>query len=237
MKIKAVLFDLDGTLLPMDQEVFVRDYFGRLAKYLAAHGYASEKLVETMWRGIGVMMHNTGEVTNEAAFWTVFSAIYGAEKVAADKALFAAFYDEEFPKVQAVCGKNPQAAALVASLKDRGVRVALATNPLFPTVATESRVRWAGIDPAAFELITTYENSSYCKPHAAYYRAVLDALGLMPGECVMVGNDVGDDIPAREVGMEVFLLTDCLINKADADITAYPHGDFAALSAYLDERV
>ena len=35
MNIKAVLFDLDGTLLPMDQDIFVKSYFGLLAKKLS----------------------------------------------------------------------------------------------------------------------------------------------------------------------------------------------------------
>ena len=34
MSIKAILFDLDGTLLPMDQNVFTKDYFGRLAAWM-----------------------------------------------------------------------------------------------------------------------------------------------------------------------------------------------------------
>ncbi len=234
MKTKAVLFDLDGTLLPMDQDEFVRAYFGRLAAHLAPHGYTMQPLMDTMWRGIAAMMRNTGERTNEAVFWDVFSAAYGADKVSADIGLFAAFYETVFQEVQEVCGSNPQAVQLVRTLKARGVRVALATNPLFPAAATESRVRWAGLSPADFEVITTYENSAYCKPNLHYYQALLDSLRLDAADCVMVGNDVGDDMPARDLGMSVFLLTDCLINKAAVDIETYPHGDFAALSAYLE---
>ena len=33
--ITTVLFDLDGTLLPMDQDRFVQSYIGRMAKKLA----------------------------------------------------------------------------------------------------------------------------------------------------------------------------------------------------------
>ena len=53
----------------------------------------------------------------------------------------------------------------------------------------------------------------------------------------MVGNDAAEDLAAREAGMDVFLLTDCLINTKNRDISACPRGDFAALNAYLDETL
>ena len=43
--IKVVLFDLDGTLLPMDQDKFIEAYFGGLVKKLAPHGYEPQKLI------------------------------------------------------------------------------------------------------------------------------------------------------------------------------------------------
>ena len=116
-----------------------------------------------------------------------------------------------------------------------GIGLTAATNPIFPAIATESRIRWAGLQPEDFELYTTYENSSYCKPNLDYYRQILDKLHLVPEECMMVGNDAGEDMIAKQLGMQVFLLTDCLISKAGADISQYPHGDFAQLDAYLKE--
>ena len=114
-----------------------------------------------------------------------------------------------------------------------GYRVALATNPLFPAIATQTRARWAGLNPEDFALITTYEASRHCKPNPAYYQDVLDALGATAKECVMVGNDVGEDMVAAKLGMQVFLLTDCLINKAGADIDQYPHGSFPELMGFI----
>ena len=125
------------------------------------------------------------------------------------------------------------AAVTVRKIKTAGYRVALATNPLFPSFATESRIRWAGLQPEDFELYTTYENSRFCKPNPAYYQAVVDALGVKPNECLMVGNDASDDVAAEELGMRVFLLTDCLINQKGADLSGYPQGGFADLLRYL----
>lgn len=217
----------------MDQDEFVRAYFGRLAKFLVPHGYDPDALVKAMWKGVGAMMTNSGGKTNEAAFWDVFAACFG-EHVRDDIPLFETFYQTEFQRVQEVCGRNPSVAEIVCRLKERGVRVVLATNPLFPSIATESRVRWAGLNPTDFELITTYENSRNCKPNPDYYRDILRRIDLRAEDCLMIGNDVGDDMVARELGMRVFLLTDCLINKDGQDIGVYSHGDFAALAAHLD---
>ena len=49
----------------------------------------------------------------------------------------------------------------------------------------------------------------------------------------MVGNDVGEDMIAGILGMKVFLLTDCLINQAGADISVYPNGSFPELLHYI----
>ena len=45
MKQKTVLFDLDGTLLPMDQDAFTKGYFTLLVQKLAPHGYDPAALV------------------------------------------------------------------------------------------------------------------------------------------------------------------------------------------------
>ncbi|MBQ9168349.1 MAG: HAD family hydrolase [Oscillospiraceae bacterium] len=236
MSIKMVLFDLDGTLLPMDQEAFTKKYFGLLAAKLAPHGYEPEQLIAGIWSGTAAMVKNTGEKTNEEAFWIDFTGRFG-EQTKADIPLFDEFYRTDFAGAKAACGYNPMAAETVKMLKNKGIRVALATNPIFPAIATENRIRWAGLEPEDFELYTTYENSSHCKPNPDYYRAVLEQLGVDPKECLMVGNDVKEDMIAGSLGMQVFLLTDCLINKAQQDISVYPHGGFLELQQFLKEHI
>ena len=110
----------------------------------------------------------------------------------------------------------------------------LATNPLFPRVSTESRVRWAGLDKEDFALITTFEDYSYCKPNLEYYKEILAKLDLNAEECVMVGNDVNEDMVAEKLGMKVFLLTDCVINKDNKDISVYPNGGFDQLKEFIE---
>lgn len=231
MKITTVLFDLDGTLLPMDQEEFTKGYFGLLCAKLAPKGYDPKKLVDAIWAGTAAMVKNDGGQTNEAAFWQTFYQRFGQE-AQRDRPLFDQFYANEFQAANAFCGCNPQAAGAVRAMKRAGMRVVLATNPIFPAVGTYSRVRWVGLEPEEFALCTAYENSHWCKPSPDYYREILDRLGLQAEECLMVGNDVEEDMIARTLGMKVFLLTDCLINRAGKDLSAYPHGGFEQLMDY-----
>lgn len=233
MSIKMVLFDLDGTLLPMDQNTFVKAYFGGLAKRLVPYGYDPEKLIAAIWKGTGAMVKNDGAKTNEEVFWEAFCNVF-SESTKADEPKFDAFYREDFDKVSVSCGYNKKARETVDAIKARGFRVALATNPIFPSIATEKRMAWAGFKTSDFELFTTYENSCFCKPNLRYYQAVTDSLDIVPEECLMVGNDVGEDMVAQELGMKVFLLTDCLINKEEKDISIYPNGSFDDLLFYID---
>ena len=233
MSIKMVLFDLDGTLLPMDQDKFMRAYFGGLARKLAPLGYDADLLIKSIWGGTDAMVKNDGKMTNEDVFWAAFSAIYG-KNARADEPHFYQYYVEDFDKVKDVCGYEPRAAEAVRAIKNMGFRVALATNPLFPSIATEKRISWCGLSHDEFELFTTYENSSHCKPNLDYYREVIGKLGVSPEECLMVGNDVGEDMVAEKLGMKVFLITRDLINKGGEDISRYPSGGFAELLEFVE---
>lgn len=231
--IKVVLFDLDGTLLPMDQENFTKTYFKLLAKKLAPHGYNADELISAVWGGTKAMAMNDGIISNEEQFWIKFSELIG-DRALKDKPIFDEYYANEFSDVKTACGYNPLAKKAVDTAKSLGFRVALATNPLFPKIATESRIKWAGFNPEDFELFTTYENSKFCKPNPSYYSAIVENLEVSPQECLMVGNDVGEDMVAAEIGMNVFLLTDCLINKTENLVDDYPNGDFEALIKFLE---
>ena len=151
--------------------------------------------------------------------------------------LFDSFYRNEFSAAKNACQPTPAAKEVVDLIKASGKRLILATNPLFPAVATENRIGWAGLAKEDFELITTYENSSYCKPNPKYYVEILEKTGLKPEECLMVGNNAEEDMIAESLGMKVFLLTDCLINEKHADISKYPQGGFEELKTFLQAQI
>ena len=232
--IKAVLFDLDGTLLPMDQDTFVAAYFGELTRKFAPMGYDPKTFVAGIWQGTKAMVTNNGEKLNEERFWESFSAVVG-DSIREKTEDFDEFYENRFSLVQSSCGYDPRALTVIEKVKEKGLRAILATNPIFPSAATYQRCAWAGLEPKMFEYITTYENSHFCKPNLKYYEEILDRCGLSPEECVMVGNDVGEDMITEALGMRVFLLTDCIINKDGVDISKYPHGSFDQLLEFLEE--
>lgn len=233
MHITTVLFDLDGTLLPMDQDTFARTYVKGLTTAAEPFGYSPILLSAAIMAGTAAMVKNVGKTTNEVVFWDTLAKTYG-EQIRNDAGIFDEFYNTNFQKIKDVCGFDPKAAELIRHIKEKGYRVALATNPLFPAAATESRIRWAGLNPQDFEIYTTYENSHYCKPDLNYYRELLDKLQAKAEECLMVGNDVAEDMIAAQLGMKTFLLTDCLINKQNADISVYQHGSMNALFEFID---
>ncbi len=231
--IKAVLFDLDGTLLPMDQEQFIKAYFSSLAKKLVPHGYNPDTFVPAIWAGTKAMMKNDGTRTNEETFWQTFCGMLG-EEVRKDEPLFDEYYRNEFSAVKEICGFCPSAKEVISAVKAKGLTPVLATNPLFPQIATYNRIKWAGLDPEDFVLYTTYENHSYCKPSLEYYKEILARLDLKGEECVMIGNDVEEDMVTEQLGMKVFLLTDCLISRSNKDISVYPKGSFDKLIEFIN---
>lgn len=233
MSIKNIFFDLDGTLLPMDQDSFIKTYLESLAEKMRLRSHDPEKFIDTVMKSTYLMAKNDGSVTNSTVFWNYYYGVYG-DAAKDDEDFLEKFYREDFDAFGYLCGYEPRANELVKRLKDRGFRLVLATSPVFPASATECRIRWAGLDQNDFELVTTYENSTFCKPNPMYYHDIASRLGMRPDECLMIGNDALDDMAALEVGMKVFLLTDHLINRKNADISVFRNGDFSELVNYLD---
>lgn len=233
-RITTVLFDLDGTLLPMDQEEFTRAYFALLAKKAASYGYGDAKaLVDAVWTGTKAMVKNDGSVLNCDRFWETFAQELGPE-IKELRPVFDSFYANEFHGAKAATGENPLARRAVEGLKAKGYTVILATNPIFPAVGVATRLQWLGLAPEDFSLVTTYENSSFCKPNPAYFGEILEKAGKRPEECLMVGNDAGEDLAALEKGVNCFLVTDCLINKGGRELRGVKTGSFADFMSYAE---
>lgn len=229
------IFDLDGTLLPMpNQDLFVQTYFKALATKMAPYGYEPQALIKAVWAGTKAMIENDGSITNEQQFWKTFNQAFGKDILNMEP-VFEEFYNCEFNSVKEVTSTDPLAKECIELLKEKGYRRILATNPIFPQIATINRIKWAGLDPDDFELITTYENSSFCKPNLDYYKEIIISKGLNPEECIMIGNDVKEDMCTENLGMNTFLLENCLINIEDVDISNYNKGNFEDLLRMIKE--
>ena len=208
MSIRHMLFDLDGTLLPMVQDEFVRFYMPLLAKsYIQAGVEVDPKgFIGAVWKGYEAMVKNDGTRTNREAFWSYMEDILPTSTEESE-ALALRFYERDFNQAIRSTSPSPLSDQIVKTAKERGLHTYLATNPVFPRCATLNRIRWAGMEADDFELITTYEDNSYCKPNVEYFRTVLDEMKLDPAECIMVGNDVEEDGCAAALGMDAVLLT------------------------------
>ena len=115
-----------------------------------------------------LMVKNDGTMTNDRRFWDVFCQATGGEESLL-RPVFDGFYEQEFHGAKAACGENPLAKQAVEGLKAKGYDVILATNPIFPRVGVETRLSWVGLTLEDFSLVTSYENSTTCKPNPSYY--------------------------------------------------------------------
>lgn len=231
-QLRVVLFDLDGTLLPMDQKAFTRAYLGELGRKGADLGYGAKEIVHAVMAGLEIMIGNDGSQTNEERFWEHFLGIFGGEKDQHSEK-FDLFYQNEFKRVIKATNPTPLAKQYVDILQEKGYELVLATNPIFPKAATYERMRWIDLTPQDFSLVTTYDNSRFTKPNLNYYRGILEIIGAEPEECLMIGNDVQEDMGVKELGMEVFLVIDDLINSTGEDISHCPQGDRQDLLQFL----
>lgn len=232
---KAILFDLDGTLLPMDQDKFINAYFTALHKRVAPYGYNLNELTAALLQSTKAMVKNDGSRRNEEVFWQAFADTVG-ERAYSDKPEFDAFYENAFYGLKENCDFNAQAAEIVDAVTSAGCIAALATNPVFPMTAQLARLSFAGVSADKFAHITAYENSGFCKPNPLYFDEIARRIGVPASDCLMVGNDVSEDGGALKIGMDVFFVTDCLINKSNADISEIPHGDFGQLLEFLKKN-
>lgn len=233
--IKHILTDLDGTLLSMDQVVFGTAYFKTLAQFGTKFGIEPQTMLKGLKVSLEAMAQHDGTQTNEEAFWKSFIQVIGGKK---DELMpeFETYYLEVFPKVvEETCGFKEDAPNIVRLLRSKNYPILLLTNPLFPRLATQARVKRAGLKIEDFEEITTYEDYHSCKPSIEYYKEVMDKFKLDPKECLMIGNDLYEDGVAEELGIQVYILTDELINREGRDLNKYEHGTSKELLKYLEK--
>ncbi|MDF2633136.1 MAG: gph [Pelosinus sp.] len=230
--IKSVLFDLDGTLLPFQVDEFTKAYFTHLGGKVA-HLMEPKQFMKQLLTSTGVMIANMdGAKTNQQVFWEHFFANVGlSEEILVP--IMNDFYEQDFSLLQQVTRRDAAARKAVTAVLTSGLDVVVATNPIFPMVATKQRLEWAGLGDIEFKLVTTYENSHFCKPNQEYYEEIAKTIGCQPHECLMVGNDVEEDLAAAKIGMKTYLVTDCLINTKGSKFSADYTGTLKELSENL----
>jgi len=227
--IRAVLFDLDDTLLENNMDRFVKEYFDLLTPHMA-HMVLPEKFVSALLHATFAMIGNRDSaVTNRQAFINDFFPRVGwkAEEM---MPLFDDFYAVQFDKLRSLTRPNPSARAAIQTAFDTGCDVVIATNPIFPETAIRQRIEWAGVSDFPFKLITSYEVMHFAKPNSRYYLEILEHIGRSPDECIMVGNDWDNDIaPAMKAGLQVFW-----VNTTTDSMNAIDPSDRGTLTEFRD---
>lgn len=225
--LRTILFDLDGTLLPIDTDQFVSQYLKALATHVG-HLVPPEQLGRQIMASTYAMIKDTSPDRTNAQ---VFAADFFEKVGHAESDLmpvFEEFYRLKFHGLRSACPGLPGLGReIVQAAVDQGYEIALCTNPLFPREAIEERMRWVGILDMPWRLVTTYEFMHACKPQPAYYQEVLSLLERTPEECLMVGNDFEEDGVAAKLGMNVFFATDYLIKRTEAPLPPGRHGTLA----------
>lgn len=231
---RAIFFDLDGTLLPMELDEFLGAYFEAIATFVARHGLDATSFSAGLEAGIGAMAAHEDDRTNFDTFWEAFFQ-YADRDAANWEELLAGFYEHDFGSVGDGVVPDPAAARAIETLAAKGYPLVLATMPMFPRRAVEWRLTWAGIDPSRFERVTSFENSTSVKPRSAYYAENVAACGIAGGDVLMVGNNTVEDLAARKLGADAFLVTDHLLDPTDGfDLAGVRHGTMGEFAAWVE---
>ena len=226
--INTLLFDLDGTLLGNDLNVFLPAYFAGLGPYLP-EGTDPQQVIAELINGTRAMIGNTDPAR---ALFEVFSDCFGLGTgwtAATWLPFFERYYSGAYRDLERLTQRRPAARAVMDWAFGQRLTVVVATNPLFSESAVRERLRWAGIGDFPYALVTTIERMHFAKPRPEYYAEALARVGRRPEQALVVGNDWDNDIEAAAAaGVAGFLVVDAAqtgpVNPAWAQTAAAPTG-------------
>jgi FMN phosphatase YigB (HAD superfamily) len=204
--LKAALFDLDNTLIHFDEREFFEAYIPEISRVFSDL-MSPETLLEKLLLSTQMVVNNSGQMSNAEYFMRSFSQGYEKYKDEFWRR-FIKFYETEFDQFQSLVSVTPGVREVFVKLKKMGVKLVIASNPLWPEIVQKKRLAWAGLGDWNFELVTHIENMSHCKPHIEYYLEVCQKINEKPDGCLMIGNDPVNDLIVAKIGMKTFLVTD-----------------------------
>lgn len=228
--IDYLLLDLDGTLLDFDMDVFISRYLSLIRKQFENYPFANA-VPQWILAGTEAMLTNTGTMTNKEKFIENFQANTGLSETELWE-IFIHFYQTDFDLLAEITRPVPGIQEFIANAFSAGYKMVIATQPVFPKLAIEKRLTWAGLDAGKFDLITHIENMSYCKPAEGYFMEILAHLNIESEQCIMIGNDIEMDMAAGQFGFETFFLKNRHLPNANSKI-AYHSGNLNSLSEML----
>jgi len=238
---EVFLFDLDGTLLSIEAEEFLKYYFGALSADFEDLCADQEQFVKLLMASTEKMIRNDGSRSNQEAFMEAFMEKMEIKNQAEAKKIkerFDQFYQSKFTALDKYFDLDRETPAeIIKHLKNQGKKLVLATNPLFPKEAVAARLSWIGIEAEDFELLTHYENMSYAKPNPNYYREILEKIDADPDNCLMIGNDLKEDAVASELGIKTLIISDKLIEREDSSYPVAWQGSLKEFKELIKEEI
>ena len=206
--IRAVLFDLDDTLLSLNLTAFIGRYVAGASRLLGQAARVSPVTLGMPFARSFMALEDarrSDSLSNEELFRSVFYQACGiplGEPAVAD---LMDFYEQELvPDLGGgIVAARPQEGCreAVECVWRLGLTCALATNPTFSLACDKARMGWAGLYEDDFAAISTISNSHRCKPSAQYYQEFANSLGVRVEECLMVGNDASRDFARPDCGL------------------------------------
>ncbi len=201
--IKAILFDLDGTLINVDLKKLIPNYMKLLSEKFK-HIIRPSKFISLLLEASNRIDQNDGGVTNEKIFEKVFFPLNGRSRKDVDP-LFDEFYEKDFVKLKVHTEVKHEARSVMSKVFEQGYDVVIATTPIIPLTAIKQRLDWAGVGDFNYAFITTIENMHANKPHEKYYAQIFNTLKVKPNNCLMVGDE-NKDMLAKEYGCLTYLV-------------------------------
>lgn len=225
---RALLLDLDGTLLDLDGDEFLEAYAQVVADWMAPL-MPPARFTEALWSAaIPLMVNEHPGVPNRVALW---NGLAQALDVPADR-LEQTFLDglahHDLTSILPGGHPSPGAHRLIAAARKRRLKVAVATMPIYPRIVVDERLRRARLDRVDWDAVATYDMHAV-KPHPSYWRELADDLATEPDECLVVGDDYFRDMSARRTGMQTFY-----VGPAMPGLDTGPHGSLEELATRLE---
>lgn len=214
--IDTFLFDLDGTLLHIDLDLFVKIYYSEMSTIFSNlvdpfefYGY--------VWLAASSIAEDDSRETNENKFINTISKMLNADANTC-RQLLEKFYNKDIPNISKTITSEPLMVECIHILKEKGYKLVVATNPVLPRKIIHHKMKLAGLDWKDFSYISTMENSHFCKPNVKYFGEILNNIKKEPQKCIMVGNNVQEDLIASQLNIENYLIIDNLINTSNIEI-------------------
>lgn len=205
LDLECIMFDLDNTLLYVPDKLFDTE-IPKMLIYRFRDKFDTEIFKQYFSKSMEIMhKHDHGTTTNLEIFFTSFSS-FSELPYKETKKQFKEFYTNDFVQLKDYCEPMGHANSLIEKIKDLGIKLILATHPLFPKTAVEQRLGWMNLDLNDFLYISHAENSTNSKPNPKYYQHLLNMADVDPENALMVGNDYLLDMAASAIGIKTWLV-------------------------------